>query len=309
MDPVTNPYVPGAGRPPASLAGRNPELRAWEIALARIESGRTAQPVVLEGLRGVGKTVLLDAFTESARSRGWIVAAIEAKSGRATRALVGEALYPDLVEMAKPGVGKRILRALSTALSFKVSYDPTGTWNFGVDLTGNEGHQASTGNLETDLSTLIQELALAAESRNNGVALLIDEAHELPREEMIALCSIAHKANRGQHFLLALAGLPTLPRLLGEEKTYSERLFNYHSIGALSFRNSCGSCAGTPAENALLGPARMEGVEWDQDAATYVLDQAKGYPYFIQQFGQETWNISTGTTIGLSDAIEGVSNG
>ena len=139
MDPVLNPYSPGAGRLPAALVGRERQLAAWEIALKRVASGRDAQSVVLYGLRGVGKTVLLTRFAQMARERDWIVAQVEAKSGRSMREMVGEALHDNLVDLARPGVGTRVLKALKTAVSFKASYDALGTWNFGLNLSDSPG--------------------------------------------------------------------------------------------------------------------------------------------------------------------------
>lgn len=301
MDPVLNPYSPGAGRPPAALVGRERQLAAWDTALKRITSGRDAQSVVLYGLRGVGKTVLLTRFARMVRERDWIVAQVEAKSGRSLREMVGEALHDNLVDLARPGVGTRVLKALKTALSFKASYDVTGTWNFGLNLNDSPGGGADTGTFESDLGKLLRDLSGAAEERNVGLAVLIDEAQDLPDDELTALCSIIHAANQRQdRLVLALAGLPSLPRKLAEAKSYAERLFNYHTVDALTAPD---------AAIALATPAHSEGVVWQEEAMTHVIAAAGGYPYFLQQYGQDTWNASPGSPITLHDAQLGVATG
>src|ERR1700737_4816014 len=129
MDPVRNPYSPGAGRPPAALVGRDPQRERWRVSLDRVEAGRTAQPVVLYGLRGVGKTVLLTRFFNTAQDRDWIVAQVEGGAGKSLREALGEALHAPLADLARPSAGKRLLRGLKTALSFKAPYAAPGTWN------------------------------------------------------------------------------------------------------------------------------------------------------------------------------------
>jgi hypothetical protein len=301
MDPVRNPYAPGAGRPPTALVGRAPELDAWSIALQRVEAGRDAQSVAMFGLRGVGKTVLLGRFARMARQHGWMTAQLEAKSGRSMRDMLGEAFHDDLVDLARPGVGERVRRALKTALSFKASYDSAGAWTFGLDLTGATGGGADTGSFESDLGKLLRDLSGAAHEQGVGVAVLIDEAQDLPTEELIALCAVIHSANqRGDRLVVAVAGLPSLPRKLAEAKSYAERLFGFHEVGAL-----------TPqaAAEALTEPAQAERVAWHPAAARLVAAEADGYPYFLQQFGQDTWNAAETSPITLADARVGVARG
>ncbi|MFT4217087.1 MAG: ATP-binding protein [Micropruina sp.] len=301
MDPVSNPYAPGAGRPPAALVGREAQLTAWDVALRRVQAGRDAQSVVLYGLRGVGKTVLLSRFARLARERGWIAAQVEGRTGASLRDGVGEALHDDLVDLARPGVGKRVLKALRTALSFKASYDAAGTWTFGVDLNDADGGGADTGVFESDLGKLLRDLAGAAEDRGVGVAVLVDEAQDLPFDELIALCSIVHAANQRQdRLVLALAGLPSLPRKLAEAKSYAERLFSYHEVGPL---------ADEDAAAALTSPAESEGVGWETSAVSLIVEAAVGYPYFLQQFGQDTWSVAGGSPVTQQDAQLGIAAG
>lgn len=300
MDPVRNPYSPGAGRKPGALVGRDDALTAWETSLQRAQIGRTDQPVVLYGLRGVGKTVLLSEFRRQAAKKDWIVAQVEAGTDKSLRELLGEALYAPLSDLARPAAGRRLLKSLKTALSFKASYDATGTWTFGVDLTGAPGGGADTGILDTDLKKLVNDLAAAAEEENVGLAILVDEAQDLSSEELATLCTTAHAAAQDDwHVLFAFAGLPSLPRILAEAKSYAER-FRYMKIQQLD--------ADVAAE-ALTIPAGLENAQWDDEAIDLVVDASGRYPYFLQQFGQETWSVAAGPVIAKHDAALGVSQG
>ena len=301
MDPVSNPYAPGAGRPPTALVGRGEPVAGWEVGLARVDAGRDAQSVVLYGLRGVGKTVLLTQFAQLARDRSWLVTQVEARSGQTMRSMIGEGFHDNLVDLARPGVGTRVLKALKTALSFKASYDSAGRWTFGLDLEGVPGGGADTGGFESDLGKLLRDLAGAAQEQGVGVAVLVDEAQDLPAEELIALCAIVHAANqRGDRLVVALAGLPSLPRRLAEAKSYSERLFQFHRVGELDR---------AAAIDALVEPARREGVTWQDPALELAVRESRGYPYFLQQFGQDTWNAAEHPLITLTDARVGVAVG
>jgi hypothetical protein len=301
MDPVRNPYSPGAGRPPAALVGRDPQLDRWAVSLDRIEGARSVQPVVLYGLRGVGKTVLLTRFFKTAQDRDWIVAQVEAGAGKSLRETLGEALHAPLADLARPSAGNRLLKGLKTALSFKASYDAAGTWNFGLDLTETAGGGADTGMLETDLNKLVRDLSAAAEEQGVGLAILIDEAQELTPAELTAVCSAAHVTSQnGWSSVFGLAGLPSLPRVLAEAKSYAERLFVFERIEHLTE---------DLARKALAEPAAIEGVGWDDDAISFVVREASGYPYFLQQFGQDTWNEASGPAIALADARVGAARG
>ncbi|MEI5583764.1 MULTISPECIES: ATP-binding protein [unclassified Agromyces] len=300
MDAVRNPYSPGAGRKPAALVGRDDALHAWAISLARAELDRIDQPFVLYGLRGVGKTVLLSEFRRAATKKGWIVAQIEAGTGKSLRELLGEALYAPLSDLARPSAGRRLLKALKTALSFKASYDTTGTWTFGLDLAGASGGGADTGILDTDLKKLVHDLADAAEEEGSGLAILVDEAQDLTVDELTTLCIIAHAAAQDNwRVLFAFAGLPSLPRILAEAKSYAER-FQYTKIEQL---------APDVVTEALTIPAAQEDAGWHDEAVALVVAASGRYPYFLQQFGQETWNVAEGPIIGKQDAQIGILRG
>ncbi len=301
MDPVRNPYAPGAGRTPAALVGRDRQLATWNVALGRVQAHRTAQSMVLYGLRGVGKTVLLTAFHREAQRRAWMTAQLEAGAGKTLRESLGESLHAPLADLARPSAGRRLLQALKTAVSFKASYDAAGTWSFGMDLSGVAGGGADTGVLETDLTKLVRDLAGAAEEESVGLAVLIDEAQDLTTEELVAICATVHIAGQqGWRVLFALAGLPSLPRVLAEAKSYSERMFVYERIEHLPE---------DLAREALTAPAEQEGVRWADDAVTFTVAETSGYPYFLQQFGQDTWNDAAGPHVTLADARVGAAHG
>lgn len=302
MDPVQNPYAPGAGSRPAALVGRDAAIEDWDVALRRIERrGRSSQPFVLYGLRGVGKTVLLEEFRRKAHEREWIVAKVEASPDVSLRRLLAEALYAPLMDLARPNAGMRILKALKTLASFKASYDSSGAWTFGLDLSSARGGGADTGVLETDLRMLAEDLAGAAEDEGVGLGILIDEAQDLPRDELATLCAIAHAATQEErHVQFALAGLPSLPSLLAEARSYTER-FHYTRIEQLTPEAVVG---------ALTIPADEEGVRWEEAATELVVRESGCYPYFLQQFGYDTWDGAAGPdVISLEDARLGVAVG
>lgn len=300
MDPITNPYVPGAGRKPSALVGRSATQRLWDIALQRAERGVTDQPFVLYGLRGVGKTVLLTQLRHDAETRDWWVVQVEAGGGRSLREMLGEGLYDPLSEVSGPSAGRRLLRALKTAVSFKASYDATGTWSFGADLSGTPGGGADSGLLDTDVRRIVKDVSLAAGENGVGLAILIDEAQDLERSELITLAVVAQAAAQDNWpVLFAFAGLPSLPQTFAEAKSYTER-FQYSPVERLSPAD---------AKEAIARPAADEGVSWEDDALDHVVQKSGRYPYFIQQFGQETWNEADGQLIKVADAKIGTARG
>jgi hypothetical protein len=300
MDERNNPYSPGAGLRPAALVGRDSELQDWSVALDRIENARSARSVVLHGLRGVGKTVLLGEFHQQAEDRKWVSVMIEANTGRPMREALARALYPVVRELVRPKAGDKLKKALATFKAFSVKVDATGAWSFGIDVATAQG-RGDSGELETDLSELIKDLAEAAQEQNRGLAILIDEAQDLNNDELKALCAICHQGGqRDWPFLLALAGLPNLPKVLSEAKSYAERLFTYREITQLHQ---------DAARQALTRPAAAEGVSWEEAAVSYVVKEARSYPYFLQEYGQATWNAADGTKLTYNDARVGAASG
>jgi len=300
MDERNNPYSPGAGLRPAAFVGRDAELQDWSVALDRIENARSARPVVLHGLRGVGKTVLLGEFHQQAEDHKWVSVMIEANTGRTLREALARALYPVVRELVRPKAGDKLKKALATFKAFSVKVDASGAWSFGLDVAPAQG-RGDSGELETDLSELIKDLAEAAQEQNRGLAILIDEAQDLNNDELKALCAICHQGGqRGWPFLLALAGLPNLPKVLSEAKSYAERLFTYREITQLQQ---------DAARQALTEPAAGEGVSWEEAAVSYVVKEARSYPYFLQEYGQATWNAAGGTTLTYDDARVGAVSG
>lgn len=286
---------------PAALVGRDDELRNWEVAVDRTQAGRSAQPVALYGLRGVGKTVLLTRFQREATNRGWIVAQVEAGTGKSLREALSGALHAPLSDLAQPNAGKRLLGALKTALSFRATVDGAGTWSFGLDLSGSAGGGADTGSIETDLAKLVRDLSAAAAEQGVGLAILVDEAQDLTEGELTAVCATAHLVEQNNwRCLFALAGLPDLPRVLAKAKSYSERLFSFVRIKELTDDR---------ARDAIVQPSAAEGVTWEDKAVRLVLDMAAGYPYFLQQYGQDAWNAADGGEITSADAQLGIARG
>jgi hypothetical protein len=270
------------------------------VDMRRAEAGRSVQATVIYGLRGVGKTVLLSELRRNALRREWIVAQVEAGGDKSLRELLGEALYAPLADIARPSAGRRLLKGLKTAVSFKASYDSKGVWTFGLDLTEVAGGGADTGILETDLRKLVADLAGAAEEEGIGLAILIDEAQDLSHEELTTLCVIAHAAAQDDlPVAFAFAGLPSLPRILAEARSYAER-FRYVDVHELST---------TAAAEALTIPAAAEDAQWSTDAVDVITEASGGYPYFLQQFGQDAWNAAVGPEITLRDAELGVARG
>ena len=294
MDPVRNPYVPGAGTPPAELAGRDELLETASNALKRASLGRSTQSPILVGLRGVGKTVLLVKIRELALAEKFRTASIEAVENKS----LPELIVPDLrkillslsvVEGAKENARKG-LRVLKSFLSvFKVSF---GEIEMGIEAEPGVG---DTGVLASDLTDLILAVGEAAKSAKTAVALLIDELQYLSESEFSALITAIHKINQYKlPIVLIGAGLPQILVLAGESKSYSERLFTYPSVGPLDYED---------AITALVKPAQDEGVSYDDDAIAEVMKVTERYPYFLQQWGHEAWNLAKGPCITRSDII------
>jgi cytochrome c553 len=303
MDPVDNPYQPSAGVRPRELAGRDREIAAMDVLIARSERGFVSQSPVLTGLRGVGKTVLLNEFARRARERGWIVAQIEGPSDfehadGALRAKLARGLHSSMREAL--GRWKRsdvLTRAAGALKAFTLAVDPSGKWTVGIDVAIAAG-RADTGQVELDLPELALDLGAAALSRGVGVLVCVDEMQQLSRADLAAVCAACHEAGqREMPFYIAGAGLPNLPGVLADAKSYAERLFDYARLGPLP--------AGAAAQ-ALRVPAQEQGVQWRKNALELAVAESGGYPFFLQTVGRHTWDAAVGPDyITLEDARVG----
>jgi hypothetical protein len=295
MDPRLNPYAPGAGTRPPELAGREQILHDAQIALARVRAGRHAKGQLLLGLRGVGKTVLLNRIEEIAEDEGYRTVFIEAPENRRLPELLVPPLRRVLVKLDRgerlQGQARAALRTLrSFASAFKVS---VGGLEIGVE---GEPGSADSGDLSADLPELLLAVAAAAKESDSAVALIIDEVQYLSSEDLGALIVAIHKVTqRGLPLILFGAGLPQLAALAGDTKSYAERLFDYPAVGALS-----------PADavDALREPARRERVDYDDEALGVIVATTQGYPYFLQEWGKHAWNVAAASPIAVGDAHE-----
>ena len=304
MDPVANPYSPGAGLRPRELAGRDREIERFDVLRRRAERALTSRSIVMTGLRGVGKTVLLNELADRARREGWIVGKVEgdrSRSGRPFREQVARTLNRALREATGASeIAGRIRRALATFKSFSLRTDPTGGLAIGIEIDPERG-RADTGSLDTDLTDLGIDLAAAATELGVGTALFIDEMQDLTRDELGAICQACHEAGQQEaQFYIVGAGLPSLPGVLADARSYAERLFDYWPIGALG---------ASDAAAALTRPAAEAEVQWEDEAATVVVEGSAGYPYFLQEFGKAAWDFAPGPGITSADAVAGIQAG
>ncbi len=299
MDPVINPYQPGAGRRPPEIAGRDRQLEAFQTALDRCELGFGERSMVLSGLRGVGKTVLLNEFGSMADRRGWITAKVEALAGRSVLGLLTTSLYRSLRATARREGPKRIMGLLGVFKSFSLSVDPSGNYTFGVDVAPAVG-RADSGNLDIDLSELLLELGATTRELGRGTLILIDEMQEVPTVELATINSAVHALGQGVDPLPVLvlgAGLPSLPEVLSSATSYAERLYDYVTLGRLDT---------AAAHAALVKPARELGVEWEPEALAVVDSFSAGYPYFLQTAGKYAWDYAADGAITADDAHVGL---
>jgi hypothetical protein len=296
MDPRINPYAPGAGTQPPELAGRDDIIEKAAIALDRLRNGLAARSLLLVGLRGVGKTVLLTRIAQETEARGFVVVTIESPEKRSLPALLIPSLRMALLKLdriaAVGDLAKRTLRALGGFVGvMKLKYQDI---EFGVDL-GNEPGVADSGDLEHDLIDLYVELGRAAKEKKTAVVFFIDELQYVEEEQFASLITALHKcAQLRLPIALIGAGLPQLVGRAGRAKSYAERLFEYPEIGPLSEAE---------ARRALIVPAEELGVNYEEGALTEILLRTKSYPYFLQEWGKHSWQCAEGVTITHEDAI------
>ena len=297
MDPVRNPYAPGAGQRPPELAGRDRELSQFEVVLERIARGRPERSMVLTGLRGVGKTVLLNSFRSMALQRLWGTGKIEARPGQSIRRPVAGALHMAVRELApRHRAPDRIDQFLGVLKAFagRDPKAPKGTFvpHLGIDVPAVRG-RADSGDLEIDLMELLTDAASVAADLSVGIALFIDEMQDVPTDDVSALCAATHELSQnGGPLIVVGAGLPHLPSVLSASKSYSERLFRYVSIDRLDR---------SAADQALLAPAQREGADFDPDALDALYQAADGYPYFVQAYGKVTWDVAAESPVTAQD--------
>ncbi len=292
MDPIENPFSPGAGSPPPELVGRDPILKQARILFGRIKQKRSEKSLLLTGLRGVGKTVLLNEIERQAVAEGYRTISIEATEDKRLGPLLAPYLRSLLFDLDRvAGAGSKVKRGLRVLRSFlgvlKITYADV---TLGLDIDPEQG-SADSGDLQIDLPNLFVAVAEAAEEQNSAVAVLIDEIQYFKQKEIGALIMAMHKIQQRQLPLALLgAGLPILPGLAGESKSYAERLFSFPDIGALSKEDS---------EKALQEPAQAAGVAFEPDALQEIFRLTKGYPYFLQEWGYQAWNLATSSPITL----------
>ncbi|WP_312854936.1 ATP-binding protein [Agromyces agglutinans] len=286
MDSISNPYTPNAGATPEVVVGRDDQLEAFDVLLRRLERGRTEQSMILTGLRGVGKTVLLGRFGDLARTAGWEVVEIEAvkHDDRRFRQAMFSQLKAALLRLSpRARWTERGRRAAEVLSAFAVSVDLDGTFSVSWDVPPAEG-AGDHGDLAMDLTDVFVALGEAAQEQGRGVALLIDEVQFLGRSQLEALIQAVHKTvQRKLPITFVGAGLPQIAELAGDAKSYAERLFTFPRIGSLE---------GEAARRALSAPAAVEGVVFDDDAIDLAMEITQGYPYFIQELGYQVWSIA-----------------
>ncbi len=294
MDPVTNPFAPGAGAPPPELAGRDELLEAVRVALARVRAGRPTKSILMVGLRGVGKTVLLDRMRDDAEGDGIHTLRMEAPEGRSLPGLLAPSLRVALLRLsrhAKAGaLAKRSLRALAGfASALKVKYKDI---EVGFDYDPEPG-LADNGDLEHDLQALLETVGEAAKKAGTAVAMFIDELQYVPEEELAALITSLHRvAQRSLPVVLVGAGLPQLRGRMGRAKSYAERLFDFPEIGPLP---------PAAAKRAIERPAREQGVAVSAQALDRIVKRTMGYPYFLQEWGKHAWDAAEKSPITPAD--------
>lgn len=294
MDPIRNPFAPGAGTPPPELAGRRELLDRARIVLERVRAGRPEKSFIAVGLRGVGKTVLLVRVRDIAADAGFRTCLIEAHEQKPLPALLVPQLRRLLLDLDRIGAlseqvkrGLRVFRSFVSGLKLK-----HGDVEVVLDLDPERG-TADSGDLEADLPEMFSALGKAAASRGAAVALLVDELQYLTETEMSALIMALHRtAQEGLPIVMAAAGLPQVVGLTGRSKSYAERLFDFPELGALP---------AAEARRALVEPAKAEGVAFTTDALSALLAVTEGYPFFLQEWGYAVWNIAGRSPIEADD--------
>src|SRR5215204_5159611 len=297
MDPVRNPYAPGAGQRPPELAGRDAELQAFDVVLERIAHGRPERSLVLTGLRGVGKTVLLNQLRSAAIGHGWGTGKIEARPEQSLRRPISSALHMALRELGARHRDQETMEAVLGVLKAFALRDSADAkvrdrWQPGIDVPAATG-RADSGDMEIDLVELLSDAAGLAADIGSGIALFIDEMQDVQPDDVSAICAACHElSQQGAPLIVVGAGLPHLPAVLSASKSYSERLFRYLRIDRLDRE---------AADRALLAPAAREEVNFEPAALDALYEAADGYPYFVQAYGKVTWDVAAASPITADD--------
>ena len=294
MDPIKNPYAPGAGTQPHELAGRDELLEKVRIAVERTRLMRPSKSVLMVGLRGVGKTVLLDRMKESAENAGIITMRIEAPENRSLPSILAPELRVALLKLSRVERAKdyaqRALRGLAGFVSaIKVKYEDV---SVGLDFAPEAG-LADNGDLEHDLPALLEVAGVAAREANTALAIFIDELQYVAEDEIAALITAVHRTNQKKlPVILVGAGLPQLRGKTGNAKSYAERLFTFPMVGPLNE---------SEAKRAIEKPAKDEEVDYKPAASKKIVDATEGYPYFLQEWGNHVWAVADDSPITPDD--------
>lgn len=298
MDPIRNPFAPGAGQRPPELAGRDREVTAFEVVLERVSRGRPERSLMLTGLRGVGKTVLLGELRSMAMRYGWGAGKVEARPDAELRRPLSAALHRAVRDLAvRHRAPDRVEQLLGVLKAFALRAAPDSAklrdrWQPGIDVPAAQG-RADSGDIEIDLVELFTEVAELAADVGAGVALLIDEMQDLRPQDVSALCAACHELSQsGAPMVVVGAGLPHLPAVLSASKSYSERLFRYTRIDRLGRQD---------ADVALTAPIHREGAQISQHALDALFEVSGGYPYFVQAYGKAAWDAAATSPIAAAD--------
>jgi hypothetical protein len=298
VDPVRNPFAPGAGQRPPELAGRDRELDAFGVVLERVARGRPERSLVLTGLRGVGKTVMLGELRSMALRAGWGTGKIEARPDANLRRPLSAALHRAVRDLAvRHRAPDRVEQVLGVLKAFALRATPADAklrdrWQPGIDAPTVTG-RADSGDMEIDLVELFAEVAELAGDVGAGVAVLIDEMQDLRPDDVSALCAACHELSQSRAPLVVVgAGLPHLPSVLSASKSYSERLFRYLRIGRLERAE---------ADRALSVPASWEDAKFEPEALDVLFAASGGYPYFVQAYGKAAWDAAPTSPITPED--------
>ena len=292
MDEFDNPFRPGAGTAPPAFLGRDDLIAGYRIALRRTTSGKPGKSVMPIGLRGVGKTVLLNRFVEMAQEQGLASAFIEAPETGGFTAILAARLRTIFLQLDRGPVSRTVNRALGVLKSFTSTLPDGSPVSLDVDAVAGV---ADSGVLADDVTDLLVAAGEAAADRGVGLLLAIDEIHYLTGEELAALITAIHRTVQlDLPVMLVGAGLPQLPGLADEAKSYADRLFDFPEIGSLDPDD---------ARAALAGPASDHGVAFQRGALDALLEHTQGYPYFLQEWGYHVWNAAPGSPITREDVL------